>query len=232
MNIEEANAQYYKADSTANKSAVNLADNFDDFLTMLTTQLQNQDPLNPTDSNEFTNQLVSFTGVEQSIATNQHLEALIQLQSISQQNNEATTLISYLGKTVGTDLNVAKLDGEGAAWNINLQTTADEVTYSIYDKAGNKVHTESAGTLGKGDQTFTWDGSLVNGGQAPEGAYYLVVDAKTDGGSQVDVNYSFKGLASKVETIDGQPVLMVGGVPLGLANITTVEVANTDTDGA
>lgn len=217
MNIDEANATYYKADSKAAQSAVNLADNFDDFLTMLTTQLQNQDPLNPTDSNEFTNQLVSFTEVEQSISTNQNLEALIQLQSISQQNNEATVLIGYLGKTVGSNLNISKLDGTGASWNLDFASNADEVTYDIYDSNGTKVHSETVSTVtSKGEHVYNWDGSIANGGQAPEGNYYLVANATTDGGSEVNVDYYFEGYASKVETVNGQPVLMVDGVPLGL----------------
>jgi flagellar basal-body rod modification protein FlgD len=232
MNIDEANAAYYQADSKAAKSAVSLADNFDDFLTMLTTQLQNQDPLNPTDSNEFTNQLVSFTGVEQSIATNQNLEALIQLQSISQQNNEATVLIGYLGKTVGTDLNITKLSDQGASWNLDFGSNADEVTYDIYDSNGNKVKSETVSTItSEGEHVYNWDGSIANGGQAPEGNYYLVANATTDGGSQVNVGYHFEGYASKVETVNGQPVLMVDGIPLGLSNITSVQVAETETEG-
>lgn len=233
MNIDEANAAYYNADSAAAQAGVSLADNFDDFLTMLTTQLQNQDPLNPTDSNEFTNQLVSFTGVEQSIATNQNLEALIQLQSISQQNNEATVLINYLGKTVGSNTNLTNLDSEGASWNIELGAAADDVTYDIYNENGVKVHSETVSTTtSAGNHVFSWDGSLDNGGQSAEGLYYLVPTATTDGGSEVDVGFYFEGLASKVETIDGVPVLMVDDVPLGLASITTVKVTDTATDGA
>ncbi|MBV1889251.1 MAG: hypothetical protein KUG67_03300 [Proteobacteria bacterium] len=233
MNIDEANAAYYQADSKAAKSAVSLGDNFDDFLTMLTTQLQNQDPLNPTDSNEFTNQLVSFTGVEQSIATNQNLEALIQLQSIGQQNNEATVLIGYLGKTVGSNLNITKLENDNASWNLDFGASADEVTYDIYDSKGVKVHSETVSTTtSKGEHVYSWDGTIANGGQAPEGNYYLVADATTDGGSQVNVDYYFEGYAAKVETVNGQPVLLVDGVPLGLANITSVEVADTPTSGA
>ncbi|OUR75763.1 hypothetical protein A9Q83_16680 [Alphaproteobacteria bacterium 46_93_T64] len=233
MNIDEANALYYDPGSKAAQSAVSLADNFDDFLTMLTTQLQNQDPLNPTDSNEFTSQLVSFTQVEQSISTNQNLEALIQLQSISQQNNEATVLLSYLGRSVGTDLNIAKLENEEANWNLDFGSSPDTITYDIYDSNGVKVHTETSDTSqSSGEHVFSWDGRLSNDGQAPEGAYYLVVNAETSGGNQVDVSYSFKGVATKIETVNGQPVLMVNGLPLGLGNITSVEVVGSTNDPA
>lgn len=232
MNIDEANAQYYNADSKAGQSAVQLAENFDDFLTLLTTQLQNQDPLSPTDSTEFTNQLVSFTQVEQSIASNQNLEALINLQAISQQNNEATILINYLGKTIGSNLNIAGLKEDEATWNMDFGANADEVVYSIYDENGNKVFTVNDNDgVSSGEHSFTWDGEINGGGQAPEGTYFLVAEATTDGGSIVDVTYNFSGIASRAETINGVPVLMVNDLPIGLANITSVEVTD-NTGGA
>jgi len=228
MNIDEVNAAYYKPDSKAAQSAVSLANNFDDFLTLLTTQLANQDPLNPTDSNEFTNQLVSFTQVEQSISANQNLEALIQLQSTNQQNAESSALINYLGKNIGSNLNAAKLENGQASWQLDFGATADSVTYEIYDANGNRVYSEAASSaISKGPQQFSWDGSLYNSGQAPEGAYYLKVKAVTDGGSNVDISYKFEGLASKMETLDGRPVLIVDDIPLSLADITSVQIANT-----
>ncbi|GLQ05854.1 flagellar hook assembly protein FlgD [Sneathiella chinensis] len=233
MNIDQANAQYYNPNSEANQSAVNLADNFDDFLTLLTTQLANQDPLSPTDTTEFTNQLVSFTQVEQSIATNQNLEALIQLQSITQQNNEATILISYLGREIGSNLNISSLKDGEASWNLDFGAAADEVTYEIYDDRGNKVYSlTDSDTTSAGEQVFSWDGTLNSGGQAPEGTYYLVATATTDGGSEVDVSFNFRGLATSVETVNGQPVLMVDGLPIGLGNITSVHTTDTGNDAA
>jgi len=233
MNIDEANSTYYKADSAAGQSADKLSADYNDFLTMLTTQLQNQDPLSPTDTNEFTSQLVSFTQVEQTIATNQNLEALIELQSISQQNNEATILINYLGKTIGSNLSIAGLEDGEASWDMEVSATADTVTYEVYDELGNRVYSEDdPDGLSKGSQTFTWDGSTTGGGTAPEGAYYLVATATTEGGSTIDVSYNFKGLAQRAETVNGVPVLIVDGLPIGLANIISVEVTEETNDPA
>ncbi|MBL4906931.1 MAG: flagellar hook assembly protein FlgD [Sneathiella sp.] len=230
--IDQANAQYFPEDSAASQSSSKLSDDFDDFLTLLTTQLQNQDPLSPTDSTEFTNQLVNFTQVEQSIATNQNLEALIQLQSISQQNNEATILINYLGKTIGSNLNIAGLEDGEATWNMEFGSSADNVKYEIYDDRGNRVYNiDAEDTVSAGEQTFTWDGTTTGGGTAPEGAYYLVVTATTEGGSDVNVTHNFKGLAQSAETVNGIPVLMVNGLPIGLANIISVEITEA-TDAA
>ncbi|HZZ11369.1 MAG TPA: flagellar hook capping FlgD N-terminal domain-containing protein, partial [Paraburkholderia sp.] len=73
-----------------------LAGNFDTFLTLLTTQLQNQDPLSPMDSTQFTQQLVAFSGVEQQINTNNNLQSLIALN----QSQQAASAVSYIGHSV------------------------------------------------------------------------------------------------------------------------------------
>lgn len=226
MTIADVNAQLGLANSASSTAATNLASNFDDFLTLLTTQLTNQDPLNPTDSSEFTNQLVNFTNVEQNIATNQNLEALLQLQQLNQQNGTASAMINYLGKTVGSYLNVAPLESDGASWNIDLSGSAAKVGYEIYDVNGTKVYSEEANGASAGAQVFSWDGEQTNGTAAGDGQYYLVVTAESAGGNTVDVSYNFEGEAERMETVNGVPVLNVGGVYLTLDQITTVSVAN------
>ncbi|TNE36339.1 MAG: flagellar hook assembly protein FlgD [Alphaproteobacteria bacterium] len=230
MDVTQTGANAQAGSTKANVAQTNLASNFDDFLTLLTTQLTNQDPLNPTDSTEFTNQLVNFTNVEQSIATNQNLESLIQLQQVAQQNSQAATMIDYLGKKVGSDLNIAGLKDGNASWDIDLGANAASATYDIYDKDGNKVYTETnEDGASAGEQTFTWDGKKTNGTTAPDGAYYLVVTATTAGGNDVSVTNKFEGIATSVESEDGVPVLKVNGVSLGLQHITSVRTADSDT---
>ncbi len=215
--------------SAAQTAQTTLASNFDDFLTLLTTQLTNQDPLNPTDSTEFTNQLVNFTNVEQSIATNQNLEALVQLEQMSQQNMLGATMINYLGKSIGTNLNVSALNNGNAAWNIDLGSSAETVTYDVYNQNGDIVFSETAEGVAAGEQQYSWDGTTKSGTAAEDGAYYLVVTGETAGGSSVGVGYSFEGIATSVETVNGEPVMMVGEVPIGLGYITSVtEPTTTD----
>ena len=208
--------------SAAATAQTNLASNFDDFLTLLTTQLTHQDPLNPTDTTEFTNQLVNFSNVEQAIATNQNLESLVELTQMSQQNTMAANMINYLGKSIGTNLNVSELKGGNATWNIDLGSSADAVTYEIYNQDGTVVYSETADGAPSGEQQFSWDGTKSNGSAAEDGAYYLVVTAETEGGSDVSVGYSFEGIATSVETINGEPIMKVGAVPIGLGYITSV----------
>jgi flagellar basal-body rod modification protein FlgD len=225
MNLAEINASLGTTKSAAGEASTNLASNFDDFLTLLTTQLTNQDPLDPADTSEFTNQLVNFTNVEQSIATNQNLEALIQLQQLSQQNNQASTLIGYLGKTVGSNINIGDLNNGSASWNIDFGSNAAKVTYDIYNSAGTKVYSEEGDGATAGEQVFSWDGKTSSGTDSENGAYYLVVTAESDGGSTVNVGYDFEGVATSVETVNGTPVLMIGNVYLGIGDINSIHLA-------
>lgn len=221
--ISSTNQSQNSSATTAQKS---LATNFDDFLTLLTTQLTNQDPLNPTDSTEFTNQLVNFTNVEQAIATNQNLETLVQLQQMSQQNMMSATMINYLGKSVGTNLNVAALESGEAGWNIKLGSAAAETTYDIYDQNGTLVFSEKKDSAVAGEQQYHWNGTKSNGSDASDGAYYLVVSGKTPGGGAVQVDYSFEGIATSIETLNGETVLKVGNVPVGLDYIKSITQQN------
>ena len=164
--------------SAAATAQTNLASNFDDFLTLLTTQLTHQDPLNPTDTTEFTNQLVNFTNVEQSIATNQNLEALVQLEQMSQQNMLGATMINYLGKSIGTNLNVSALESGSATWNIDLGSSAATVKYDVYDQNGNIVFSDTAEGATAGEQQYSWDGTTNSGAEAADGAFTLLSPAK------------------------------------------------------
>ena len=212
--------------SAATNAQKNLANNFDDFLTLLTTQLTHQDPLNPTDTTEFTNQLVNFTSVEQAIATNQNLESLVQLTQMAQQNSMAANMVNYLGKTIGTNLNAASLSGGAASWNIDLGSHAANVTYQIYDQYGTMVFSETKDSASAGKQEYHWNGTRSNGTAAGDGAYYLVVKGETPSGSKVQVGYSFEGTATSIETVNGQAVLKIGNVPVGLDYITSITQKN------
>lgn len=230
MNVTAAAANGLIPDnSAARQASATLADNFDDFLTLLTTQLTHQDPLSPTDSTEFTNQLVSFTNVEQTIATNQNLEALIELQLATQQTNESATLINYLGKTVGSNIPVAALKDGQANWDFNLGTSAAEVNISIYDQHGTKIMSEDLSGLSGGAHRYAWDGQKYNGQTAPDGTYTMQITAISAGGSGVEATHNFKGVATGVESENGVPVLKVNGISLPLSSVQSVHVTEDST---
>ena len=104
----------------------------------------------------------------------------------------------------------------------DLGSSAATVKYDVYDQNGNIVFSDTAEGATAGEQQYSWDGTTNSGAEAADGAYYLVVTGETAGGSSVDVSYSFEGIATSVETVDGEPVMMVGKVPISLGYITSV----------
>ncbi|MEJ0041209.1 MAG: flagellar hook capping FlgD N-terminal domain-containing protein [Rhizomicrobium sp.] len=195
-----------------------LAGNFDTFLTLLTTQLQNQDPMNPMDSNQFTQQLVEFSQVEQQINTNDNLKALIG-QGSSQTGSYA---VSYLGKAVTIANGQAPLAKGQAIWAYNLDTTATNTKLTVTDANGNVVYT-GAGETAPGAHAFTWDGKNINGTQLDDGTYKLSVAATAADGSTVTSTVTSTGIVGEVDMTGPSPVLMVGPMPVQLTDVAGVQ---------
>src|SRR4051812_1112732 len=139
-------------------SMAQLSSNFDTFLQLLTTQLKNQDPTSPMDSNQFTQQLVQFSQVEQQIATNTNLKTLI-----SQGTTQAGIFAgSYLGRKVSVANGNASLNDGVADWTYNLATSASTAALSVSDANGRIVFSQ-AGAIGAGAHAFSWNGKDGNG---------------------------------------------------------------------
>ncbi|MES1199351.1 MAG: flagellar hook capping FlgD N-terminal domain-containing protein [Pseudomonadota bacterium] len=182
INAANATANSNNVAATQNSRA-NLADNYNTFLTLLTAQLQNQDPMSPMDSSQFTQQLVQFSQVEQQIRTNEELNTLVsQYQAAS-----AGSALSYLGRDAILASPYSTLSsGEGAKanWAYAFDKTPSDVTLSVKDSSGHIVYSQD-GEMTSGDHLFAWDGSQTNGSKAPAGVYTLVVTAKDDTGAAV-----------------------------------------------
>jgi len=155
------------------KSAQSMADfskNFDSFLTLLTQQLKNQDPLKPMDATQFTTQLVQFTSVEQSIRQNQNLESLLSLQQEAQ-FGQAT---NYIGKMIDLEGSEVSLTSEANTISYNVANAAKAVVITITDSQNNVVRNVSVD--GKaGTHAYTWDGKADSGQAAPDGIYNVSV---------------------------------------------------------
>jgi flagellar basal-body rod modification protein FlgD len=162
----------------ASSDTASLANNFDTFLTLLTAQLQNQDPLAPMDSTQFTQQLVQFSQVEQQIRTNQQMETLVgQYQAAS-----ASAALSYLGKDAIIEADETYLAGGEANWAYVLPDGgADNVTVTVRDSSGRAVYTTDQVSGAGGEHLFTWDGVKTNGQTATDGVYTVQIEATADG---------------------------------------------------
>lgn len=193
-----------------------IAQNFDTFLQLLTTQLRNQNPLDPLDTNQFTQQLVQFTGVEQQLKTNEFLEAMM----TSTQTANNSQAVSYVGKIVTASGTKAEMVKSAATWHFAVDTKADIIA-TVRDAKGNIVFTKT-GPVNKGESVFTWDGIGNDGKQRPDGSYTVSIEARDANGKLVDVATEMTGEVTGVDFSGSEPVLIVGGARVNLSAILSV----------
>lgn len=205
--------------STATTGMQSLAGNFDTFLQLLTTQLQNQDPLDPLDTNQFTQQLVEFASVEQQVNMNTNLQTLISLQ----QTTEATSALQFLGSTVNATGNTATLSnatGSPATWSLNAAAPAT-ANITITNSSGQTAFTGTT-TLNAGTQTFSWSGQGNSSVIWPDGNYTMTISATGANGQPVTVSTQVQGVVTGVNLSQNPPLLTVGGQNIALSQIQSI----------
>ena len=195
-----------------------MAETFDTFLTLLTTQLQYQDPLDPMDTNEFTSQLVEFTGVEQAISTNKKLEQLISLQTDLQLNNA----VGYIGKTVSADSIIAMLQNGESTITYDLGANAAQTNILIIDELGNTVRTLPGETT-FGHHELVWDGLDDDGDPLPDGLYGFLVTSIDGEGNPVPLVQGTAGQVTGAKLVDGEVVLEIGELEIALTEVLAIK---------
>jgi len=204
--------------STATTTAQqDLSTNFDTFLTLLTTQLKNQDPTAPMDSTQFTQQLVMFSQVEQQIDTNDNLQKLVALGQ-GQSNNLA---MSYLGHNVVLTDGSGALTSGAADWTYGLDNNASTTTLTVTDSSGKAVYS-TTGSTAAGTHDFAWDGKDINGNQLPDGIYTLKVTSTASDGTAVAASLASKGTVSGIDMSGSSPQLVIGTFEVPLSSATFV----------
>lgn len=212
-----AASQSQASASTATGSSRKLADDFDSFLQLLTTQLRNQDPLEPMDANEFTNQLVQFSSVEQQIQTNSYMETLI----TSTQAQSVNAAVNYLGSTVRAAGVTTTLSDGSASWDLVTSSGAPDSTITIFDENGQEVYSTSH-SVERGESTFTWDGKTTTGASAPDGIYSIRVVGNSADGQSVPVYTAVEGEVTGVDFTGSEPILQLGDVRVTLASVMQI----------
>lgn len=194
-----------------------LSENFDLFLSLLTEQLRNQDPLDPTDTSEFTNQLVQFSSVEQQILQNDNLETLISLQSV----DAATTALDLVGQDVAFEGAAATLDENGAAWRLDAGSAATAIAVAVFDATGAVVYEETF-SAARAPQDFVWDGTTATGEPAPAGVYGLQAAAVDGDGAETPVDVAGYAPVDAADFSGDVPTLIANGAPRDLGEVLAV----------
>lgn len=200
----------------ANNALVSLSSNFGDFLQMLMTQLQNQDPTSPMDTDQFTQELVEFSGVEQQINTNSSLTQLIQLT----QAGEAMQGAAMDGKQVTAQSSELPLQNGSATLNFTTQS-AEPVAIAITNAAGQQVYGTTL-TSTAGQNTWTWNGQDNNGNQLPDGAYGVAIETSNASGSATAVPFTVSGTVTGVQSLSSGMQLELGAVSLPFSAVQSV----------
>jgi flagellar basal-body rod modification protein FlgD len=204
--------------STSGTTALgSLSSNFNDFLQMLMTQLQNQDPTSPMDTNEFTSELVEFSGVEQQINTNTSLTQLIQLT----QAGEVMQASAMTGKQVTVSSDQIPLQNSHGTVQFTT-ATAEPVDIQIFDSNGNKL-SDNMMMSTAGTNTWTWNGTNSSGATEPDGSYKVAVVAANAAGATSAVTTSVIGTATGVQTeSDGTIDLELGALTVPFTQVQSV----------
>ncbi len=198
--------------------ASSLSTSYQTFLTLLTTQLQNQDPSSPMDPNQFTTELVQMTGVQQQLLSNQLLQQLVSASPSS----GVSSAVNLIGKQVTATSATATLANGAANWTYTLPNAASTATVSVSNSTGQVVYTGTAPSFASGTNSFSWNGQSSSGVQLPGGTYTLSVAAQDASGGTITPVLSVSGTASSVQQVNGATMVTIGSSQVPVSAITNV----------
>jgi flagellar basal-body rod modification protein FlgD len=212
--ISAATSTASAATSAVSKDTI--ANNFQTFLTLLTTQLKNQNPLDPMDTNQFTQQLVQFAQVEQQMKSNDQLASLVSMEKSAQ----ATTALAYVGSTVVVDGSTTALANGHADWTFSVTKPAT-ATVTIKDSTGQTAYSGTF-SVNPGNQAFSWDGRGNDGKLWANGNYTLTATAQDANKQTVAVSTEVQAPVDSVDLTQTPPVLSVAGQNFTLDKIKRI----------
>lgn len=219
MSVTTVNQSVNNPSSTPNLAKEKTAtDDRDQFLLLLTTQLKNQDPTEPADTNQVTQQIAALSQVEQQTKTNGYLQELIGLFQQSQANDS----LNYIGRRIDAQGDKATLVGDKAYLNYTLPSGVTKADVTVYNEDGRKVF-EGIGTTLAGRNTVVWDGknSFTEDDMA-DGTYKFEVKAINGKNDEVDVNTLISGIVKSIDYEDGEQFLSLGGYSVPFSDVLSV----------
>ena len=208
------------ASGAAKTARTGLGEDLNTFLTMLTTQLKNQDPTNPMDTHQMTAQLVDFANVEQQIAQNQNLEDLVRLQS----NNAEFGALNYIGRSIQIEGNETYVTPRGTTWGYQIDRAAASVDLHVMNAKGRSVYSETGNLTNSIRHQFSWDAKDGKGNILEPGNYSLMVIAKDASGKAIDSTVDSIGLVSGIKSNTTGPSLLLGkDIEVALSEIMKIK---------
>lgn len=217
-NAIAANSSASAASASSSSTGLSsIADNFNSFLTMLTTQLKNQDPSAPTNADQFTSEIATFAGVQQQVNTNTNLNQLISIT----QSGQVVSGSSLVGQQASaTSAQMPLQSGKG---NIDFQTAAAEpVAIAVTDSSGNVVRSVQQ-MSSAGSNSWSWDGKDNSGNTMPDGAYGVAVETQDANGNPLAVPFTVKGTITAVsKAASGDVMLNMGGESVNMNTVTGI----------
>lgn len=191
----------------------------DDFLNLLVTQLQYQDPLNPMDSADFTAQLAQFSSLEQLTNMSTQLGELTATQA-ALNNSQA---VAYIGRTVLSNGNATQISGGiPEPLQVDLDAPAAEVFISVYDISGALRSTFSVDDMGSGRGSIDWAGTDMDNNPLPDGIYSFEVAAINSAGDEIGASPLSSGRVSGVNFNNGESALVVNGQSVRMTDVIEV----------
>jgi flagellar basal-body rod modification protein FlgD len=225
MDVGSIGQGYGATDATQGSNIVGK----DDFMKLLITQMQYQDPMNPLDSSQFASQLAQFSSLEQLSNLNQNVESSIQANYYLTQSINNTLTATLIGKGVKVSGNTITNSGQtGTDLGYNLPYNAVTCTVNVYDSAGNIVKTFDDSPVSSGDHKLSWDFTDNDGNTVPEGDYTFKVEAQDPDGNNINATTFMYGTIDGVKFTEDGTMLLVNGTDYNLSDI--LEILN-DTTG-
>lgn len=202
--------------NSSSTSASTASSVYNTFLLMLTTQLKNQDPLNPTDTTAFTQEMIGLASLEQQVDTNTDLSTIqSSLDTLTSSNG-----VAYIGKTVVATGDTEQVSSGGTGtWHYDLGSTAKSTSLVITDSSGTTVWTGS-GDTSSGLHTLSWNGENSSGDAVATGDYTLTVNALDGSGTAISTTTSIVGTVTGIDSSSGSAVLTIGDVSTALSKVT------------
>lgn len=203
--------------TTPSVDSQKLSQNYQMFLKLLTTQIRNQSPMQPMNPNEFTQQLVQYSSIEQQIKMNANIEDL----KVAMAMINATSLVNYIGSTVTVDsASTVLTSSSSASWTFTMPKAA-KTTVVVKDSYGKVVHVAQR-DFTAGEQSYSWDGRLANGTRARVGEYTISFEAKDADGRAVTPVREITGKVDGLDFVDGQAFLKINGKNVPVWSVKSV----------